>query len=192
MLTITEVLEQAKIDLAKAEQREARAREALEAAAVEKSRLTNFLSVLTQYGGLPAVKLSTAAPSKGARESRQGTAAVEVISDRGAPMLVDPLADAIEQKGVEIGGGAKRNSYLASYLSKDPRLKFLRGKGWWVIALGDLAEHDGQPSEDTEPPTDRADEGSSVAGIRVNGPADREAGTTLLEPPAYRMGGGGT
>ena len=170
-----------------------RAREALQAAAAEKSRLSSFLAVLAQYGDLPAPAPKSAVSPKGSRVSKQGTAAIEVIASRREPMFVDALADALETAGVEIGGGAKRNSYLASYLSKDPRLKFVRGRGWWAIELGALPDDAAQaPSENTEPPDDLLSEGSRVAGIQVNGPADREAGTTLLEPPTYRMGGGGT
>lgn len=192
MPTVAEIVKRARADLAKAEQREARAREALEAAAAEKLRLTNFLSVLAQYGDAPA---ATRGPSsiKGGRFSKQGTAAVEAITDRMAPMSIDALGDTIERMGVEIGGGAKRNAYLASYLSKDPRLEFIRGKGWWVPELGDLpSEETLRRSENTEPSDDHASEGHGVAGIARNGPADREAGATLLEPTTYRMGGGGT
>jgi hypothetical protein len=191
MPTVAEIVERARADLAKAEQREARAREALEAAAAEKQRLTNFLSVLAQYGDSPPAKAG--ATSSKSRFSKQGTAAVEVITDHMEPLSIDALGDALQQMGVEIGGGAKRNAYLASYLSKDPRLEFIRGKGWWVLELGDISgSAAAHVSEDTEPPDERSSEGSGVVETARNDPADREAGPSLLEPTTYRMGGGGT
>ena len=190
MTTVAEIVERARGDLAKTEQREARAREALDAATAEKLRLANFLSVLAQYDDLPAAKPSSSR-AKGARLTLRGSAAVRAITDRMAPMTIEALGDALEQMGVKIGGGAKRNAYLASYLSKDPRVEFIRGKGWWAPELGD-APGDARPSENTKPSDDHSSEGSGVAGIQANGPALREAGSTLLEPPTYRMGGGGT
>lgn len=191
MPTVSEIVERARADLAKAEQREVRAREALEAAAAEKLRLANFLSVLAQYDDTQAAKAGSS-PGKASRLSGRGSAAVQAITDRMAPMSIDALGDALEQMGVETGGGAKRNAYLASYLSKDPRLEFIRGKGWWVPELGGIpGDSTPPPSEDTEPPDDHSSEGSGVAGIQANGPAGREAGPTLLEPATYPMGGGG-
>ena len=100
-------------------------------------------------------------------------------------MQIGPLADAVESAGFDIGGGDRRNAYLASYLSKDPRLEFIRGRGWWAPELGPvpgLSADD--PPEDTEPPSAEASEGSSVAG------SGEPVG--LLDLQRYRMGGGGT
>jgi hypothetical protein len=102
-------------------------------------------------------------------------------------MDIDPLADAVERAGVEIGGGERRNAYLASYLSKDPRLVYIRRRGWWAPELGDPPEQQSpnDPPENTEPPDDLSPEGSGVAGSHMNGPVSSYDAD-------YRMGGGGT
>lgn len=186
MRDIDELFQKAKDDLAKAHQREGKAREALETAIADKSRLEGFLTVLGQYVHLPAGK-SGETQIKGGRQSRLGTSAIALLRAHGSPMPIGPLADAVEGDGHEIGGGDRRNAYLASYLSKDPRLISIRGSGWWAPELGDPPGHAGLNAdrpENTEPPDDTLSEGSSVAGSGEP--------VSLLDLQHYRMGGGGT
>jgi hypothetical protein len=93
----------------------------------------------------------------------------------------------VEEMGVQIGGGERRNAYLASYLSKDPRLKYHRGRGWWPVELGELPASDADllPTN-SDPPADSSPGGSREAGARDAGTA------SLVDLPTYRMGGGGT
>ena len=139
MRTINDVVEEARADLAKAEQREVRARDALNSALADKERLENFLGTLASYVDVPAAKASVAmkAPRASAgRPTRYGDLAIERITDRRQPMRIADIAAALEREGIELKGGEKRNAYLASYLSKDPRLKYVERRGWWVIELG--------------------------------------------------------
>lgn len=192
MRTVPEILEQARADLERAEARERRAREAAAEARADVDRLTAFLATLGQYvqeGAKPGVQ-DGAKPARVSKETRVGAAAVEIITLHGRPMQIGPLNEGLLARGVDVGGGERRNAYLASYLSKDSRLRFYRGLGWWPVALGEPPSVEAVDS--TSGDTEASDDESEASGVVGDPAANGVAGFDLWETPTYRMGGGGT
>lgn len=199
-MDVRQLLERAQMDLARAESREGKAREALEAAVAEGERLRAFVQTLTEYvqAETKAEKFSSSRESP--KADRFQRIAEDAILQARRPLSIDEIRQAIKARGVSIGGGERENAYLASYLSKADRIAFIRSVGWWLE--GQPWPHaqacDGSP-ESTPPSGANQPEGgrAPIDGARSSGNEHRalsveKRSSQPLEPKPYRTGGGGT
>ena len=150
MTDFQEIIAKVKADMARAEEAERTAEAALRVARAEKDRLAAFMEMAARY----AANIGPAMPEpEGKRLPKAGTQtaivvdkAISLVMAARRPLSIAVLAEGVEGAGIKIGG-KKPKVNLAGYLSRDPRINYIKDVGWWTPALGEPP--DGEEEEET-------------------------------------------
>lgn len=93
--------------------------------------LQDFLARLESYGAQPA-NAQKARKHHGGKSGALVSHCVEVISTAGKRVRIDELFKSILDAGLEVGG-VDEKSNLAGYLSRDPRVNYVKPDGWGLV-----------------------------------------------------------
>jgi hypothetical protein len=78
-------------------------------------------------------------------------ATVRVLQDQGEPMAMGALLDALQSRGVEVGGENPRNTLYGSIYGDKRLCRLGKARGMkWGLVDRDGPEHDARSSDDTE------------------------------------------
>lgn len=182
-----DIVARAKGDLNRAERDALSARDKLVRAEAEIADLQAFLRKLEHYVGpiatssAPRARLVADIPKRiaGGGKSRELVdAAIERIQQSGGRVPISDLMKHIIDRGMEIGGKDEKSN-LAGYLSRDPRVNYIKPDGWGFAterAASSPASQEAAPSLITGGPNERTtlDHPDDVADLL--GPATSSAG----------------
>lgn len=142
MLAHDDIITRANADLQRARASAARAKEALARAEKEVADLQAFIRTFERYTGASvsqafgehSVNMGISQRTSG-RAKEMVDVAIAAIEERGSPMLIGELLDAVLAAGHVIGGRDQKSN-LAGYLSRDPRVRSVgRNIGWDVVSF---------------------------------------------------------
>jgi hypothetical protein len=135
------VVERARADLAKLEERESSLAVQLRDVRERADKLRAFLDVYRQYAQTSSVQdVAASAPRPPSRRSKEGLTpgtrganleevAFQAVKRAGRPQEIGQLLAEVRGAGLE-PGGARPATNLSSVLSRSNRLRFDRGVGW--------------------------------------------------------------
>jgi hypothetical protein len=161
-----DIVARAKGDLNRAERDAALAREKLQKAEAEIADLQAFMRKLEHYVGPASAssELARFVPSSPKRVAAGGKSRelVDVAIERiqlagGRRVPIAYLMQHIIERGMEIGGKDEKSN-LAGYLSRDPRVDYVKPDGWGLTTEGAAsapASQEAAPSLNTGGSNDR-------------------------------------
>jgi hypothetical protein len=153
-------LRRATEDLEKVEATIARLEDQLRRAQEDATKIRHFIEVARRYSGEELAPSATRPRHRvGSKTKLFGDLSVEAIRERGLAMTTVELLHLIEGRGEVVGGQNKINT-LSGILSRDGRLRSIRGLGW-RLADEPSAVHDEDVHSDEVVSESSADEDDS-------------------------------
>ncbi len=141
MTDFKEIIAKVKADFAKAEEAEKIAEHNLRMVRAEKERLAAFMEMAARYAAVtesksPEPDRKQWVPKEGTQTAAIMDKAISLVMTARRPLSIAELAEGVQAAGLKIGG-KKPKVNLAGYLSRDPRINYIKDVGWWTPALGD-------------------------------------------------------